>query len=235
MRPRYRRRATLHVVYRDSDPRVTSKLRSAGEGDGAWASFAAPHAPYQAPQEYLDRYAHIDDPARRAYAAMITAIDDEIGRVLHATTPSSCFRATTVAPLGEVHWRGGHVNEHHSRRQRPLPRRQGHAVRGRHASRGARKLAGPHQTGLRRGAADPYRHDDDVADVQGADVRADGFNDADSLVAHAVPDLAVLQRPVRPKIAAADAGAADGDDRVGGIDEVWRRGHSRPERHRRDT
>lgn len=42
------------------------------------------HAPYQAPQEYLDRYKHIADPTRRAYAAMITAMDDEIGRVLAA-------------------------------------------------------------------------------------------------------------------------------------------------------
>jgi len=49
-----------------------------------YLAFTAPHAPYQAPQEYLDRYASIADPSRRAYAAMITAMDDEIGRVLAA-------------------------------------------------------------------------------------------------------------------------------------------------------
>ena len=49
-----------------------------------YLAFTSPHAPYQAPQEYLDRYAHIADPARRAYAAMITAMDHEIGRVLEA-------------------------------------------------------------------------------------------------------------------------------------------------------
>jgi len=49
-----------------------------------YLAFTAPHAPYQAPKEYLDRYAHVPDPARRAYAAMITAMDDEIGRVLRA-------------------------------------------------------------------------------------------------------------------------------------------------------
>jgi arylsulfatase A-like enzyme len=49
-----------------------------------YLAFTAPHAPYQAPQEYLDRYAHIADPSRRAYAAMITAMDDEIGRVVAA-------------------------------------------------------------------------------------------------------------------------------------------------------
>lgn len=49
-----------------------------------YLAFTAPHSPYQAPQAYLDRYAGIADPARRAYAAMITAMDDEIGRVLRA-------------------------------------------------------------------------------------------------------------------------------------------------------
>ena len=49
-----------------------------------YLAFTAPHAPYQAPQEHLERYAGIADPARRAYAAMISAMDDEIGRVLQA-------------------------------------------------------------------------------------------------------------------------------------------------------
>ena len=49
-----------------------------------YLAFTAPHAPYQAPPEYLDRYKSIADPNRRAYAAMITAMDDEIGRVLAA-------------------------------------------------------------------------------------------------------------------------------------------------------
>jgi arylsulfatase A-like enzyme len=47
-------------------------------------AFNAPHAPYQAPQDYLDRYKSIEDPTRRAYAAQITAMDDEIGRVVEA-------------------------------------------------------------------------------------------------------------------------------------------------------
>jgi arylsulfatase A-like enzyme len=47
-------------------------------------TFNAPHTPYQAPQAYLDRYKQIADPSRRAYAAMITAMDDEIGRVVAA-------------------------------------------------------------------------------------------------------------------------------------------------------
>jgi arylsulfatase A-like enzyme len=49
-----------------------------------YLTFTAPHAPYQAPQAYLDRYKNIEDPTRRAYAAMITAMDDEISKVLDA-------------------------------------------------------------------------------------------------------------------------------------------------------
>lgn len=44
----------------------------------------APHAPYQAEQDYLDRYTSIPDKQRRAYAAMITALDDQIGRIVAA-------------------------------------------------------------------------------------------------------------------------------------------------------
>jgi len=49
-----------------------------------YLAFTAPHTPFQAPQEYLDRYKHISDPNRRIYAAMIAAMDDQIGRVVEA-------------------------------------------------------------------------------------------------------------------------------------------------------
>jgi arylsulfatase A-like enzyme len=49
-----------------------------------YLAFTAPHSPYQAPQKYLDDYRSIADPSRRAYAAMITAMDDEIGRVVQS-------------------------------------------------------------------------------------------------------------------------------------------------------
>jgi arylsulfatase A-like enzyme len=49
-----------------------------------YLAFNAVHTPYQAPQEYLDRYPDIEDPSRKAYAASATAMDDEIGRVIAA-------------------------------------------------------------------------------------------------------------------------------------------------------
>ncbi len=44
----------------------------------------APHAPYQAPKKYIDRHASFPDEKRRAYAGMITALDDRVGRVVTA-------------------------------------------------------------------------------------------------------------------------------------------------------
>jgi arylsulfatase A-like enzyme len=49
-----------------------------------YLAFTAPHAPYQAPEEALDQYKNIADPNRRAYAAMITVMDQQIGQVLDA-------------------------------------------------------------------------------------------------------------------------------------------------------
>ncbi|MDX9910316.1 MAG: arylsulfatase [Phycisphaerales bacterium] len=49
-----------------------------------YLAFNAPHTPYQAPQEYIDRYSGISDPTRRTYAAMVTCLDDEVGRVIAA-------------------------------------------------------------------------------------------------------------------------------------------------------
>ena len=43
----------------------------------------APHAPYQAQKVDEDRYAStIKDPTRRTYAAMITSLDDQVGRIV---------------------------------------------------------------------------------------------------------------------------------------------------------
>ncbi|MEP9353370.1 arylsulfatase [Xanthobacter sp. KR7-65] len=49
-----------------------------------YLAFTAPHTPFQAPQAYIDLYSGIDDPQRRVYAAMITAMDEQIGKVVAA-------------------------------------------------------------------------------------------------------------------------------------------------------
>jgi len=44
--------------------------------------FNAQHAPLQAPAKYLDRFPGIKDEKRRIFAAMMSAMDDAVGRVL---------------------------------------------------------------------------------------------------------------------------------------------------------
>jgi arylsulfatase A-like enzyme len=44
--------------------------------------FNAQHAPLQAPQKYLDRFKGIADEKRRTFAAMMSAKDDAVGRVM---------------------------------------------------------------------------------------------------------------------------------------------------------
>lgn len=49
-----------------------------------YLAFTAPHAPYQAPDEYVERFRNIPDQTRRVYAAMISCLDDQVGRVVEA-------------------------------------------------------------------------------------------------------------------------------------------------------
>ena len=47
-----------------------------------YLAFNAPHGPLEAPEKYLQRFAAIPDDKRRTYAAMVSALDEAIGRVL---------------------------------------------------------------------------------------------------------------------------------------------------------
>jgi arylsulfatase A-like enzyme len=61
-----------------------------------YLAFNAVHTPFQAPQEYLDRYDNISDPSRRAYAASATAMDEQIGRVVAALAEKGMLDNTLV-------------------------------------------------------------------------------------------------------------------------------------------
>lgn len=47
-----------------------------------YLAYNAPHTPLQAPQEYIDRFKHIEDKDRRIFAGMVGAVDDGVGRIL---------------------------------------------------------------------------------------------------------------------------------------------------------
>jgi len=61
-----------------------------------YLTFNAPHTPYQAPKEYIERYKHIAEPTRRTYAAMIACLDDEIGRVVAAVDKKGLRGSTLI-------------------------------------------------------------------------------------------------------------------------------------------
>ena len=85
--------------YRDNQPQEEKGYTTTLIGDDAvrliqrhdtktplylYLTFNAPHTPYQAPQESIDRYPGIEDPTRRTYAGMVSCLDDEVGRVVDA-------------------------------------------------------------------------------------------------------------------------------------------------------
>jgi arylsulfatase A-like enzyme len=96
----------------------------------------APHAPYQAPKADEDRYAStIKDPTRRTYAAMITSLDDQVGRIVAALEKRGLRENTLIVfssdnggPRSAVVASGAHSKEERSAsgvKQESLPASNG--------------------------------------------------------------------------------------------------------------
>jgi arylsulfatase A-like enzyme len=49
-----------------------------------YVPFNAPHSPLAAPQKYLDMYATVADVKRRTFSAMVTCMDEQIGKIIDA-------------------------------------------------------------------------------------------------------------------------------------------------------
>lgn len=49
-----------------------------------YLAYNAPHTPLQSTEKYLSRFDHIEDSKRRTYAAMVSCVDDGVGRVMDA-------------------------------------------------------------------------------------------------------------------------------------------------------
>lgn len=61
-----------------------------------YVPFNAVHSPFQAPQHYIDKYKHITNKRRRIYAAMVTCMDDAIGRIVLALHTRRLKRNTLI-------------------------------------------------------------------------------------------------------------------------------------------
>jgi arylsulfatase A-like enzyme len=60
-----------------------------------------PHVPLEATKAYLDRVKNVADPMHRVYAAMVTALDDSIGKLLDAVDSHPSGRPTMVVLLSD--------------------------------------------------------------------------------------------------------------------------------------
>ena len=70
--------------------------------------FQSPHAPLQAPKEYVKMYKSVGDKDRREYLGMITAMDDAIGRVIESLKKANMFENTIIVFLSDNGARVGH-------------------------------------------------------------------------------------------------------------------------------
>lgn len=61
-----------------------------------YLAFTAPHAPYQAPAKYVDRFKSIEDETRRTYAGMVSCLDDQIGEVIKALEKKGMMDNTLI-------------------------------------------------------------------------------------------------------------------------------------------
>ncbi len=79
-----------------------------------YVPFNSPHTPLQAPEEYIAMYEHLqegEEPSRRQiYAAMVTNLDDGIGRVLDAVDRSG-KRENTIVLFMSDNGGTGHAGE----------------------------------------------------------------------------------------------------------------------------
>ena len=61
-----------------------------------YAAFNAVHAPLQSTSPYLARFAHVSDPSRRAYLAMLAALDDAVGTIVDAVDRNGLGNETLI-------------------------------------------------------------------------------------------------------------------------------------------
>ena len=66
-----------------------------------YLAYNAPHAPLQATEKYLARFSQIKNERRRTYAAMVSAVDDGVGRVLETLRKHNLEEDTLIFFLSD--------------------------------------------------------------------------------------------------------------------------------------
>jgi arylsulfatase A-like enzyme len=86
----------LTDYFAERDVQFIEKSTKAGQPYFLYAAFNAVHAPLMVSQKYYDRFPQIKDEQLRIYAAMVTALDEGIGRILDAVEASGEAQNTLV-------------------------------------------------------------------------------------------------------------------------------------------
>jgi arylsulfatase A-like enzyme len=91
----------------DAATAFIDRQTESGEPFFLYLAYNAPHTPLQATEKYLSRFPEIKDPKRRTYAAMVSAVDDGVGRVLDTLRNQGIEEETIVVFLSD---NGGATN-----------------------------------------------------------------------------------------------------------------------------
>ncbi|WP_445747683.1 sulfatase-like hydrolase/transferase [Polaribacter sp.] len=75
--------------------------KSANKPFFLYLAYNAPHAPLQAPEKYLQRYKHIQKKDRQIYNAMVSAVDDGVGKLLDKLKELNIDKNTIVFFLSD--------------------------------------------------------------------------------------------------------------------------------------
>lgn len=77
-----------------------------------YLAYNAPHSPLQAPPKYLDRFRDVSDKKRQTMLAMLSAVDDGVGKILGKLRETGLEESTLVIFISD---NGGPTNENASR------------------------------------------------------------------------------------------------------------------------
>lgn len=92
---------TKYLTDEFSDESVSFIQRNKSKPFFLFLSYNAPHGPLQATQEYLDRFPTINNKKRKTYAAMVSAVDDGVGRLLKTLEENKLTDNTIVFFLSD--------------------------------------------------------------------------------------------------------------------------------------
>jgi arylsulfatase A-like enzyme len=85
----------------DAATAFIDKQAGCGQPFMVYLAYNAPHTPMQATEKYLSRFPHIDNKLRRTYAAMVSAVDDGVGRVMDTLRKHGIEEDTIVVFLSD--------------------------------------------------------------------------------------------------------------------------------------